>query len=187
MGLGAYTGGEEDAACAHYRGRGEAHVLTLENISRFTRVEAKGNKVFILENAVVFALLCERLRGTGCTLVCAANGMNAALDALLTLCCDGGAVLHYSGNMDLKGLGLGDNLYLRFGGQFIPWRYGKGDYELAQAESETTLTDDKRDLSLHNEAFASLLSLIRKKGKTATHLPLVELLAGDVRAHAGGK
>jgi uncharacterized protein (TIGR02679 family) len=186
--LGALAYGDKlDGACAYYDSIGEAHVLTLENISRFNSVRAYGKKVFVLENADVFALLCELLRGFPCTVICAASGMNAALDRLLTLCTDEGAEIYYSGNIDIKGLMWGDMLYLRFHKNFVPWRYTKEDYELALTESETLLPDEKKELSLHNETFASMLSLIRKKGKTAGHLPLVNALAADIKKLIGGK
>jgi len=182
----AYSGDTVDAACAYYDNLGEAHVLTLENISRFTRAKVYGNKVFVVENANVFALLCEQLRGVPCTLVCAAAGMNAALDKLLSLCTQNGALILYSGNMDMKGLLWGDMLYMRFHKNFVPWRYTHNDYELALASSEAMLPDEKKESALHNETFASLLSLIRKKGKIAGQLPLVNLLANDIRAYSGG-
>jgi uncharacterized protein (TIGR02679 family) len=176
-----------DKACAHYDSLGEAHVLTLENISRFTKVAVYNKKVFIVESASVFALLCEQLRGLRCTVVCASAGFNAAMDRLLTLCCESGAELYYSGNMDLKGLVLGDNLHLRFGKHFVPWRYGKDDYAYALAKSDTLLPDEKRSVALHNETFASLLSQIRKKGKTTSHLPMVKLLAEDIAMYINAK
>jgi uncharacterized protein (TIGR02679 family) len=175
-----------DKACVFYNSLSEPHVLTLENISRFTKVAVYKKKVFIVENASVFALLCEQLRGLQVTLVCAACGLNAALDRLLTLCCESGAELYYSGNMDLKGLTLGDNLYLRFGKLFNPWRYSKEDYEYALEKSDSLLPDEKRTIALHNETFASMLSVIRKKGKTTSHMPLVGLLAEDIHTHVGG-
>ncbi|MCL2500864.1 MAG: TIGR02679 domain-containing protein [Defluviitaleaceae bacterium] len=175
-----------DKACTHYDSLGEAHVLTLENISRFTEVTVYKGKVFIVESASVFALLCEQLRGLRCTLVCASSGLNAALDRLLTLCCESGAELYYSGNMDFKGLALGENLFLRFGKHFVPWRYDKDDYERASVQSDTIIPDEKRNVAFHNEAFASMLSHIRKKGKTTGHLPLVKLLAEDIAAYVRG-
>jgi uncharacterized protein (TIGR02679 family) len=175
-----------DKACAHYDSLGEAHVLTLENISRFTQVAVYGKRVYIVESASVFALLCEQLRGVRATLVCASSGLNAALDRLLTLCCESGAELYYSGNMDMKGLILGDSMFLRFGKHFVPWRYGKDDYEQAMTHSDTLMPDEKRNVALHNEVFASMLSNMRKKGKTTSHLPLVKLLAEDIASYIGG-
>jgi len=172
----------DDAACNLYDQQGEAHVLTLENICRLTDIRTYGEKVFVIENAHVFSALCERLGGVSCTLVCAANGLNPALERLLELCTSSGATIYYSGNMDYKGLTLADKVYLRFEKQFVPWRYGKADYELLFSGSDYLLPDDRKDLAMHNEELASLLSLLRKKGKSASSYPLVGLLAEDVRA-----
>ena len=171
-----------DEACMFYDQLGEAYVLTLENICRLGEASAYGEKVFVVENPHVFSALCERLSGQNCTLVCAANGLNPALERLLELCTASGAAIYYAGNMDYKGLTLADKVYLRFGKLFVPWRYGKVDYELLFTGSDYLLPDDRKDLAMHNEELASLLSLLRKKGKSASSLPLVGLLAEDIRA-----
>ena len=185
-GLPAYCGDEADTACSYYDDLGEAHVLTLENISRFTHVEAYKGRVYVVESAEVFTLLCERLRGIRYTLICASSGMNAALDRLLTLCYENETEIYYSGNMDYKGLLLGDSMHLRYEKHFVPWRYDKSDYERALKESDALLPDEKKDLAMHSDKFASLLSLIRKKGKIASHIALVSLLAGDIKTYMGG-
>jgi len=143
---------------------------------------AYGDKVFIVESSHVFSALCERLSGHNCTLVCAADGLNPALEKLLSLFVQCGSVLYYAGNMDYKGLTLADKMYLCYGKAFIPWRYSKSDYELLFTGNDYLLPDDRKDLAMHNEELASLLSLLRKKGKSASSLPLVGLLAEDIRA-----
>ena len=175
----------DDSACMLYDQLCEAHVLTLENICRLNEIRVHGGKVFVVENHYVFSALCERLSGLNCTLVCSANGLNPALERLLDLCAGAGASIYYSGNMDYKGLTVADKVYLRYGKLFVPWRYGKSDYELLFTGSDYLLPDDRKDLAMHNEELASLLSLLRKKGKSATSLPLVGLLAEDVRAMLG--
>jgi len=175
----------DDEACIFYNQLGEAHVLTLENICRLNSAGAYGDKVFVVENPHVFSALCERLSGLNCTLVCATHGLNPALERLLTLCTGSGATIYYAGNMDYKGLTLADKVFLRFGKLFVPWRYGKADYELLFTGSDYLLPDDRKDLAMHNEELASLLSLLRKKGKSASSLPLVSLLAEDIRAFLG--
>ena len=175
----------EDDACAFFDKLGEAHVLTLENICRLEDARAYGDKVFILENPHVFSALCERLRGFNCTLVCASEGLNPALERILELFTQSGAVLIYAGNMDYKGLTMADKVFLRFGKAFIPWRYGRADYEQLFTGNDYLLPDDRKDLAMHNEDLASLLSLLRKKGKSAPSLPLVGLFAEDIRAMLG--
>ena len=172
----------DDEACAFFDRLGEAHVLTLENICRLTDVRSYGDKVFILENPHVFSALCERLSGFNCTLVCANGGLSPALERLLDLCTKSGATLYYAGNMDYKGLTLADKLYLRFGKQFTPWRYSRADYGLLLTGNDYLLPDDRKDLAMHNEELAALLSMLRKKGKSASSLALVGLFAEDIRA-----
>jgi len=175
----------DESACTFYNNINEAHVLTLENISRIKSAGAYGDKVFIVENPHVFSAMCERLGGTKCTLVCASEGLNPALERLLELCIQSGAVLYYAGNMDYKGLTLADKVFLRFGKAFIPWRYGRADYDLLFGGNDYLLPDDRKDLAMHNEELASLLSLLRKRGKSASSLPLVGVLAEDIRAMLG--
>lgn len=175
----------DDEACTLYDQLGEAHVLTLENICRLESARAYGDKVFVVENPHVFSALCERLSGYNCTLMCASQGLNSALEHLLELYSRSGTTIYYAGNMDYKGLTLADKVYLRFGKLFVPWRYGKADYELLFTGSDYLLPDDRKDLAMHNEELAALLSLLRKKGKSASSLPLVSLLAEDVRAMLG--
>jgi len=175
----------DDEACFFYDQLGEAHVLTLENLCRLESAAAYGDKIFVVENFHVFSALCERLSGYNCTLVCAASGLNPALEHLLELFTHSGATIYYAGNMDYKGLTLADKIYLRFGRSFVPWRYGKADYELLFTGSDYLLPDDRKDLAMHNEELAALLSQLRKKGKSASSLPLVGLLAEDVQALLG--
>jgi len=175
----------DDEACIFYDQLGEAHVLTLENICRIGNVSAYGDKVFILENSHVFSALCERLSGFNCTLVCAMDGINPAFERLMEQFIQSGAALYYAGNMDYKGLTLADKVYLRFGRSFIPWRYGKADYELLFMGNDFLLPDDRKELAMHNEDLASLLSLLRKKGKSASSMPLVGVYAEDICAMLG--
>jgi len=175
----------DDEACTFYDQLGEAHVLTLENICRLNNVSAYGEKVFLVESSHVFSALCERLSGYNCTLVCAADGLNPALEQLLGLFVASGAVLYYAGNMDYKGLAQADKMFLRFGKAFKPWRYGKADYELMFTGGDYLLPDDRKDLAMHNEELASMLSLLRKRGKSASSLPLVSVLSEDVGALLG--
>jgi len=172
----------DDEACNFYDRLSEAHVLTLENICRLSNVSVYGDKVFVVENPHVFSSLSERLRGLNCTLVCASQGLSPAFERLLELCAESGATIYYAGNMDYKGLTLADKVYQRFGKLFIPWRYGKADYEQLLSGSDYLLPDDRKDLAMHNEELASLLSLLRKKGKSASSLPLVGLFVEDIRA-----
>ena len=100
---------------------------------------------------------------------------------LLELCSIAGATMYYSGNMDYNGLKFADKLYLKFGKDFKPWRYSKADYEQILTDGDVLLPDKKKEMSLHNEDFASMLSQLRKIGRTASSMPLVPVLVEDIK------
>jgi uncharacterized protein (TIGR02679 family) len=179
-GLKAWRGETPDIVNDLYNQWGESHILTLEQVSRFSRVQANGGKVYVIENLPVFSAVTEKLHGSPCSVICIENGLNAAALCLLDLLAASEAVIYYSGDMDYPGLALADKIYLRHPKQFRPWRYGKGDYENILSKNEFFLPDHKRDQGLHNDDLAALLSLLRKRGKTAPQMALAEDLVKDL-------
>jgi uncharacterized protein (TIGR02679 family) len=176
----AWRGDEPDEVCAWYQKRNEAFVLTLEQLSAFTRAEAHRGIVYVLENMDVFSAVNEQIRGQNCSVICIEGGVNAAAACLLDLLNASGTRIYYSGDMDYTGLALADRMYLSYPKNFVPWRYGKEDYEKILSESEIYLPDHKKDQGLHNEYLASLLSLMRKKGKTVPQMALMGELVKDL-------
>jgi uncharacterized protein (TIGR02679 family) len=179
-GIKGFRGDASDKACDFYNKLGETHVLTLEQLSRFTGAQAHEGKIYIIENLPVYSAVNERIRGKICSMMCIGNGLNAAAVCLLDLLSASGTKIYFSGNMDYSGLALADKVYLRHPKLFIPWRYDKTDYEKILSNNEFFLPDHKRDQGLHNDDLASLLSTMRKRGKTAPQMALVEDLANDL-------
>jgi len=164
-----------------YNNLNEPFVLTLENLSCVKSAHAINDKVYIIENPIVYAAVCEKMRGQKCTVICQSARINSAFLYLLRLLNDSGTKLYYTGNMDYKGLSYADKLYREFNKSFIPWRYSREDYELVISVDESYLPDGKKDFALHNEELATLLSIMKKKGKTASSMPLVELFVEDMK------
>ena len=158
-----------------------AQILTLEDItSMILQVKSYGGRVFIIESPSVFASAAERLQNANCTLVSPMGSHNPAFILLLEQFCKQGDTLYYAGNMDYKGLAQADKLFLKFGKQFVPWRYSKEDYELAI--SYGLLPDEKKNLSMHHDDLALVLSQMRKKGRAANAMQLMPLLVKDIMA-----
>lgn len=171
---------QNDSVCEHFEKINQAHVLTLENLSRFERVSAHGGKAFIIEDPLVFEAVCENLRGVKCTLICPVGGAGAAFLYLLGLFRAAKIPVYYAGNFDYKGLELADRLDRDFE-NVTPWRYSREDYAEILAKSSVPLPDEKRNLALHNETLASLLSHMRKTGKTASSMPLVSSFSEEIK------
>jgi len=172
--------GTIDPTCAFYAKIGEPHVLTLDSAIRFEYVEAYNDKIYVIENPLVYTALVERLfiseMHSKCTLICPIGHSNAAFLRILERCKE--ATIYYAGNMDYNGLAAADNLYLKLGKRFKPWRYTKSDYSQILGVNDHLLK--KKELSLHNETLASLLSHLIKIGRTASSMPLVQVFAEDI-------
>jgi hypothetical protein len=161
-------------SCVTARLNGRVSVFTLDDL---VAEKITQSSVFVIEDPLVFAAVCERLREAGGVVICPTFGVNTAFMYLLELC--GNAAIHYAGNLDYKGLTLADRLALHFP-NLRPWRYSPADYATILSENPRPLPDHKKDLALHNEAFASALSLLRKTDKTASSMPLVSSFAEDI-------
>jgi hypothetical protein len=132
-----------------------------------------------LEEKGVYAV--SNISGCPGSVICIENTVNAASSLLLELVAASGADIYYSGDMDYSGLALGDRLYLAHPKQFKPWRYDKADYERVVTDNDFYLPEHKKDQGLHNEELAALLSLMRKKGRTASQMALLKDLVNDIK------
>lgn len=172
--------GKPDKICEIYNKCNQVHVLTLENIAGFVQAKSTEGKVYVIENPQVFAAVREQVYDKNYTLISPVGNHNPGFLRLLDLLCATGSRLYYAGNMDYKGLINADALYLQFGKQFIPWRYSKADYELMLTKNSGLLPDDKKELAMHNEDLALILSQMRKTGKAANTMAIVPLLVDDI-------
>jgi len=180
-GIKPYVGDVYDTVCAFYNGRNEAHILTLENVSCFDRLEIFGKVVFVIENPIVFSAVHEQLTDVTCTLLCAENGRTPAFEKLLELAVQAGAEVYYHGKFDYKGLRLADEIFKKYEKVFVPWRYSKTVYEQLIAANDVLLPDERKDFALHNDELASMLSSMRKNGRAVPITPLADELADDIK------
>jgi uncharacterized protein (TIGR02679 family) len=155
--------------------------LTLENLADIKTFSAHNKKAFVLEDPQVFAAVSAMLNSLKCTIICPTGGHNAAFMYLIKKLHAENISIYYAGNMNFKGLEPADKLYLEFGKGFIPWRYSREDYAQALSQGGIPLPDDKKNLAMHNSTLASMLSLLRKTGKTASSIPLIPFYAEDIK------
>ncbi|MCL1843878.1 MAG: TIGR02679 domain-containing protein [Defluviitaleaceae bacterium] len=180
-GISAVThDGKKDLACEYYNNLNQAHVLTLENLSRFKSCEAHDCKAFVTENPVSFSTLIQHQVSSKNTLILAgAQNFSAAFMYLAKLLKAANVTFCYSGEFNSKSLERADKLYLQYGRGFKPWRYNIEAYTQILKDKTSILPDEKTLPALHNEELASLLSYMRKVGKTASSLPLLPQLISD--------
>ena len=156
-------------------------LITLEGLSNTTKVEANSQRVFVIQDPLVYSSVVERLKhDSKYTIICPISTDDTAFLELLKLCAASKYTIYFAGNIDYSGLAYADMLYTKFEKNFKAWRYSKADYELIINAKNYLLPDKKKELAFHNDDLASMLSHLLKTGKSGASMPLVPLLVQDI-------
>lgn len=180
LGVQAETAEGLHPAYEFFRKRKEPCVLTAENLKGITGVKAIHQRVYVVENEMVFLHLAEHTKEQEVTLLCTSGQMRVAAFLLLTHLVEGGAVIYYSGDLDPDGMGIADRLWQRYGEVIHLWRMSIEDYN--RAISGESLSD--RQLAklevLKHPVLRSTAEAVRRKRKAGYQEHLLEDLLKDI-------
>ncbi|MFR0800524.1 MAG: DUF2399 domain-containing protein [Suilimivivens sp.] len=70
----------------------------MENLQELTAVQPTGDKVYIVENEMVFSYLLKHLEQKKVTLLCTSGQLRSAAVKLIPFLLDSGAEIYYSGD-----------------------------------------------------------------------------------------
>ena len=111
---------------------GEPGYLSLRALLRTPpRWRVAGRAVYVCENPNLLAIAADQLGPRCAPMVCTDGTPAAAQRSLLKQLSTAGAVLHYHGDFDWPGLGIGNLVMDKHGAR--PWRFGADDYRAALA------------------------------------------------------
>lgn len=105
------------------------------------------DKVYVVENEMVFLYLLEHSKNQDITCLCTSGQPRVAAFGLLSLLIQSGAAIFYSGDLDAEGMGIADRLWQKYGDAVHLWRMDEQDYR-ASSSSETL--SDKQLSSLED-------------------------------------
>ncbi len=114
-----------DAFCS----RREACVITMEHMNGIIGVQALGEKVYVVENEMVFSYLLHNMKNQEYTLLCTSGQPRSVVQVLLPHILASGADIFYNGDIDPDGIRIADRLWKKFGEHFHIWRMSPADYE----------------------------------------------------------
>lgn len=117
--------GAYDAFCE----RKEPYVITMENMKGIIGVQAEGEKVYIVENEMVFSYLIHNLKNSDYTLLCTSGQPRSVAQVLIPYILAGGSKIYYNGDIDPDGICIADRLWKKFGDRIHIWRMSPEDYD----------------------------------------------------------
>lgn len=119
---------------------GEPAYLSLRQLVRKPYSwKVEGRNVYVCENPNIVAIVADRLGADSAPLVCTDGMPAAAQRILLDQLAATGARLHYHGDYDWPGIGIGNHVMRTW--QAVPWRFGCREYLEAVMVSPTRPRD----------------------------------------------
>lgn len=161
--------------------RREAYVLTAENLKAVTGARAGGDKVYVVENEMVFLYLAENMRGQDIALLCTSGQLRVAAFQLLTHLVKGGAVIYYSGDLDPEGMDIAERLWQRYGDAVQLWRMGAEDYRRCLSGEALSSRQLVKLEHLQNPILRRTAECVRKEARAGYQENLLQELLADLR------
>lgn len=173
----------------------EPYVITMENLRGIIGARAEGNRVYVVENEMVFSYLLEQTgkekqtrsgrtmlhRNENLTLLCTSGQLRAVALELIPLILNSGADIYYSGDIDPDGIGIADRLWQKFGDRIHIWRMSPADYETSISKECIGNNGLAKLENVRNPLLQETAECVKKKRIAAYQENLLEELLGDIQ------
>lgn len=179
-GIHLYLDEGEHPAYKSFIGQREPYVVTLSNLARIKRADAKHKKVYIVENQMVFSHLCEEVKGEETAILCTSGRIKTASLMLLDLLSRSGCLLYYSGDFDPEGLDIAEKLLMRYPDTARLWCMEPQDYRYAISDEAI---NDERMRTLENirlPCFEKTKNEIKRYRKAGYQERLIEKMIREI-------
>ena len=160
--------------------RKEPYVITAENLRGVTGAKAYQNRVYVVENEMVFLYLAEHTKERNVTLLCTSGQLRVAAFQILDYLAESGAMIYYSGDLDPEGMDIADRLWQRYGNTVRLWRMDEADYSLSISGELLTDRQLAKLARLKNEVLRRTAEAVRKEKKAGYQEHLLEALVQDI-------
>ncbi len=179
-GLRIQIGGKWHPAYDAFCRMQEPCAITMENLLELTDVQPVGNKVYIVENEMVFSYLLKHLKQKKITLLCTSGQLRSASVKLIRCLSDRGAEMYYSGDIDPDGIRIADRLWKKYGDKIHIWRMSECDYENCMSEEVLGTISLKKLEAVEHPILAKTAERVKKKKKAGYQENILSYFVGDL-------
>ena len=161
----------------------EPCAVTTENLQELTAVQPMTDRVYVVENEMVFSYLLKHLEQRDVTLLCTSGQPRSAAVKLIPFLLDSGADIYYSGDIDPDGIRIADRLWKKYGNRIHIWRMSGGDYEKSLSDEEIGKTAMKKLETVENPILLETAKFVRKKKRAGYQENILKDLLEDIMTH----
>ena len=166
-----------------YWERQEPCIISLANLAHARGAFGESEKIYIVENEMVFSELAEQLSDHPVTLLCTSGQPRTAAYRLMELLCesDERVSFRYAGDMDPEGLDIAQRILDSFPGRVQIWRMSGDDYEKALSQEQVSERRLEMMKNLTNPVLKNTARKIREQKRAGYQEMLLEEMAGDIK------
>lgn len=143
---------------------GEPVQIPLSVIAGWKSAFCPGNKMYIVENPSVYAVLCGKWE-KNCGLMCMNGQPRFSSLLLLELLAESGAEVWYAGDIDPEGLLIAQRLKRYYRGKFHFWHMSAEDYEICISGEELSQRRLRMLDRVDEPELRDTAELVKQKGK----------------------
>ena len=152
----------------------------MENLRGITGAGVFGDRVYVVENEMVFSYLVDCIEDGNKTLLCTSGQLRTAALELIPLILKTGAEIYYSGDIDPDGIGIADRLWQKFGDGIQIWRMTPGDYENSLSNEDIGDAAISKIENILHPMLKKTAECVREKRKAGYQENILEALLTDM-------
>ena len=180
FGIKLYREDGEHLAYSEFIRRGEAYLISLSNLKEIVKAQGVNNKIYVVENQMVFSYLCEIFKDKKVSLLCTSGQFKTASLYLIDLLCQNSNEIYYSGDFDGEGLEMAQRIIRRGKGKIKAWRFQVENYIKIDSQKEMSEISLKKLDKIDEETLLEVVKIMKKEKKAKYQESLLEELVKDI-------
>ena len=151
------------------------------NIMDVNAITTDDNKVYVVENEMVFSYLLKEIRNKHVAIICTSGQLSTTAQKIISLLAESNNQIYYSGDCDPEGLMICDKLFQKYPNQLHVWRMHPKDYQ--NSISQETISEARlRQLeNLENVVLKQTALQMQEMRKSGYQENILEYFLDDLK------
>lgn len=159
----------------------ETFMLTYSNLSNVEKAICDTNKVYIVENEMVYSYLQKEIKEKNIALICSSGQLSLTASKLIDLLVKGNNKIYYSGDIDPEGIGICDRLWQKYPKNIFPWQMNTNAYNQSKSNEEISNTRISKLEKVINPILIETSKLLKENKKAGYQENIIELYLDDLK------
>lgn len=165
-------------ACYAYE---QPFMASYANIMDVNAITTDENKVYVVENEMVFSYLVKEMKNKHIAIICTSGQLSSTAQKIISLLAESNSQIYYSGDCDPEGLMICDKLFQKYPKQLHVWRMHPKDYQ--NSVSQETISENrlKQLDNLENVVLKQTALQMREVKKSGYQENILEYFLDDLK------